>query len=1173
MDDFGSPATSEWASPTFHTPAWRAPTDPDASLDASPSTAKRAPETPAALRSLGLGPDAWAREAARHLDASRDANPDTARDGGDVDAEVAAMRAALDAAAAEWDANADARRAAAEDADRRHPDAAVVEDAELEMREMRDAVAAVAEEHEARRRDETRARATAESDVAAARAAEETKARRAEEETKARRAEEETKARRAEEALRADRERVARRARDERDALEENRRRREAFEEASQLAALEEEAAEAERRASAMLAEAARRREEAFEARRRRERIGARDDGASMEGAHVQNDGASMEGARVQNDGASDDGASSADALDVTRVSVGALGEASARTSIARVLVDVAGAVLDEDSVDDDEGKGTPEAAFDGSLASFTPLARAIDAARLEFDDDGVADVYGDVQGDVHGDASTPPTTHASTRASIHASSRASTNASDDRCDSPSKERVDAFVRSARRRRRDALLDETMAERDAVAFELARRAASSDLETEGAEDDATETPSKVSESPSRESNITPVVRATTRRLGSATRVPRATFASSHSPRLRSTSPLAASPRVPSPKLPSPRFSSPSPAATASLSERRRRREETSRDATTPGYMRAISSAATSSSPRSSPSFSFGVAASRSPASAGSPLSVSKPNSDSASSRRRRAWGSNDPSARRRSVTPEPRANVAPPAPTSTLQNPPTAITAATRARLESREKAAEARAEARDKARRMTVSGGGHGGASRMDPGREGSSSRTEFGREGSSSPTGTPGLEPATERTPASTSRAFDVVAASARSSLARLTAATGAADAILDDGRAVLAELESRGFDLDELESAWSAPPESEARRDRTRARANHETPRERFERSRTPSPEPSSAVEAGFFEARFMASYARHSPRASPRRPTTAKKTANAETAATAARRILADDDRFRLVDDSDSVSASGRDANGLGLDSPATEPDSIATAVPETDQDRFEPDRSPLDVDRSNVISTSTPSSDVDDDFERFYARYAFEANMAARSGRGAAVVLAMDAPQTPAESEPSPPVSLVSRATSRSPPGTETRAAAAARRAAAEAALRASPGKTVAAVRAAAAKAAEETRAAAAAARQRAPTLAEQYENRRGARGARRGSAAKSSTGAVSRVANDGNRPGLAGKTNVPSRAAGSAGRAIERHGVGGKAAGARARNAARAARVPVVHEERRRIWR
>ena len=90
--------------------------------------------------------------------------------------------------------------------------------------------------------------------------------------------------------------------------------------------------------------------------------------------------------------------------MDVTRVSVGAIGEASARTSIARVLVDVAGAALDEDSVDDGEGEGTPEVTFDGSLASFTPLARAIDAARLEFDDDGddegVADVYGDFYGD-----------------------------------------------------------------------------------------------------------------------------------------------------------------------------------------------------------------------------------------------------------------------------------------------------------------------------------------------------------------------------------------------------------------------------------------------------------------------------------------------------------------------------------------------------------------------------------------------------------------------------------------------------------------------------------------------------------------------------------------------------------------------------------------------------
>ena len=89
--------------------------------------------------------------------------------------------------------------------------AAVVEDAELEMREMRDAVAAVAEEHEARRRDETRARATAESDAAAARA------RRGDQ-----RAERDAPKRRA---PRDDRARVERDARRDEQAADEERRR------------------------------------------------------------------------------------------------------------------------------------------------------------------------------------------------------------------------------------------------------------------------------------------------------------------------------------------------------------------------------------------------------------------------------------------------------------------------------------------------------------------------------------------------------------------------------------------------------------------------------------------------------------------------------------------------------------------------------------------------------------------------------------------------------------------------------------------------------------------------------------------------------------------------------------------------------------------------------------
>ena len=297
------------------------------------------PRPPRRFDPLGLGPDAWAREAARHLDASRDANPDTARDGGDVDAEVAAMRAALDAAAAEWDANADARRAAAEDADRRQLDAAVVEDAELEMREMRDAVAAVAEEHEARRRDETRARATAPRATKPPRAPK----RRPKRDAPKRRS------------TRGSRARIAARGRDAR-AMNKPRMRNvvaaeeaEAFEEASQLAALEEEAAEAERRASAMLAEAARRREEAFEARRRRERIGAREDGASMEGA------------RVQNDGASDDSSCPPRTRWTSRASPSAPSGKRPRERPSRVLVDVAGAALDEDSVDDGEGEGRPK--------------------------------------------------------------------------------------------------------------------------------------------------------------------------------------------------------------------------------------------------------------------------------------------------------------------------------------------------------------------------------------------------------------------------------------------------------------------------------------------------------------------------------------------------------------------------------------------------------------------------------------------------------------------------------------------------------------------------------------------------------------------------------------------------------------------------------------------
>ena len=61
-------------------------------------------------------------------------------------------------------------------------------------------------------------------------------------------------------------------------------------------------------------------------------------------------------------------------------------------------------------------------------------------------------------------------------------------------------------------------------------------------------------------------------------------------------------------------------------------------------------------------------------------------------------------------------------------------------------------------------------------------------------------------------------------------RGSLARLSNASGAADAALDDGDAVLGALRKKGFDLDELERAWAEPPASELAR-RMRAMAEGE------------------------------------------------------------------------------------------------------------------------------------------------------------------------------------------------------------------------------------------------------------------------------------------------------------------------------------------------------
>ena len=574
-------------------------------------------------------------------------------------------------------------------------------------------------------------------------------------------------------------------------------------------------------------------------------------------------------------------------------------------------------------------------------------------------------------------------------------------------------------------------------------------------------------------------------------------------------------------------------------------------------------MRAISSAATSSSPRSSPSFSFGVAASRSPASAGSPLSVSKPNSDSASSRRRRAWGSNDPSARRRSVTPEPRANVAPPAPTSTLQNPPTAITAATRARLESREKAAEARAEARDKARRMTVSGGGHGGASRMDPdgkgrrlGRssDGKGRRLRRGRPGSNRrPNGRP-----RRRLARSTSwrRPRGVLSRdSPRRRAPPTPSSTTAARCSPSSSRAGSTSTNSspRGRHPPNPRRGGIEP----ARARTTKPRASVSNGRERHRPSLRP---PSRLVFSrrgswrrtrGTPRARLRVDRRRRRRRPTRRPPPPPRDVSSRTTIGSVSLTIQIPSLR---AGGTRTVSASIR---------PATEPDSIATAVPETDQDRFEPDRSPLDVDRSNVISTSTPSPDVDDDFERFYARYAFEANMAARAPvaprRSSSRWTRLKRPRNLNRHHPyrSSRARRRDRLLGRRHARRRRRDARRRRRR-----FRASPGKTVAAVRAARRegggppRARRRRRRGKEHPRSRNSTKTEEARAGRGVVPRRSRPPAR-----VSRVANArGTVPGSPGKRTFRPGRRGARGRAIERHGVGGKAAGARARNAARAAR-------------
>jgi len=254
-----------------------------------------------------------------------------------------------------------------------------------------------------------------------------------------------------------------------------------------------------------------------------------------------------------------------------------------------------------------------------------------------------------------------------------------------------------------------------------------------------------------------------------------------------------------------------------------------------------------------------------------------------------------------------------------------------------------------------------------------------------------------------------------------SARASLTKLSRASGAAEALLDDGAAVLSALQSRGFDLDELESAWTASPSVRAcddeSRDESRDDASSKTP---IELSRELSRElakekelraPEWKGEGGAFS--FGATRARE--RLSP-------------TGTDASTPMSEFERRFMASYASSELSAQ----------TPRT-PESIARGRLATAAAK-----------RAAARALDALDAEEEEDFERFFAKYRAESEAAAAKGRA------------------------FFHAREHTPATPETPASEAARHAAAAAALDAAPGKAVAAARAAAAAARRDAEASAAA---------------------------------------------------------------------------------------------------
>tara|TARA_B110000977_G_scaffold4637_1_gene6658 strand:- start:32881 stop:33582 length:702 start_codon:yes stop_codon:yes gene_type:complete len=91
----------------------------------------------------------------------------------------------------------------------------------------------------------------------------------------------------------------------------------------------------------------------------------------------------------------------------------------------------------------------------------------------------------------------------------------------------------------------------------------------------------------------------------------------------------------------------------------------------------------------------------------------------------------------------------------------------------------------------------------------------------------------------------------------------LSKLKVATGNADAILDDGRSVLHELQSRGFDLDELSTVWTTSPSQLGGKD-TEADDSPDVSSKTPVNVNAQSPSGSESSPLSEFERRFMTSY---------------------------------------------------------------------------------------------------------------------------------------------------------------------------------------------------------------------------------------------------------------------------------------------------------------------